>query len=80
MTLKIRSKLFLAAFTVGALSALAVSLLLNMWLRHLTVERIEQTLGAAWTGEARMAWASAYAALAGLMKEAAATCFWGRCL
>ena len=46
MTLKIRSKLFLAAFTVGALSALAVSLLLNMWLRHLTVERIEQTLGA----------------------------------
>jgi hemoglobin-like flavoprotein len=40
----------------------------------------EQTLGAAWTGEARMAWASAYAALAGLMKEAAATCFWGRCL
>jgi hemoglobin-like flavoprotein len=32
----------------------------------------EQTLGAAWTGEARMAWASAYAALAGLMKEAAA--------
>ena len=46
MTLKVRSKLFLAAFAVGALSALAVGLLLNLWLRRLTVDRIEQTLGA----------------------------------
>jgi hemoglobin-like flavoprotein len=32
----------------------------------------EHSLGPAWTAEARMAWASAYAVLAGLMKEAAA--------
>jgi two-component system, OmpR family, phosphate regulon sensor histidine kinase PhoR len=46
VTLKVRSKLFLATFAVGALSALAVGLLLSMWLQRLAVERIEQTLGA----------------------------------
>jgi hemoglobin-like flavoprotein len=32
---------------------------------------LEQTLGAAWTAETKLAWASAYAVLAGLMREAA---------
>ena len=42
----VRAKLFLATFVVGALSALAVGLVLNVWLGRLTVQRIEQTLGA----------------------------------
>jgi two-component system phosphate regulon sensor histidine kinase PhoR len=51
VNLKIRSKLFLAAFAVGAVSAVAVGILLNSRLQRLTVERIEQTLAA----ETRMA-------------------------
>ena len=46
MTLRVRSKLFLATFAVGALSALAVGVLLSLWIQRLTVDRIEQTLGA----------------------------------
>jgi two-component system, OmpR family, phosphate regulon sensor histidine kinase PhoR len=46
VTLKVRSKLFLATFAVGALSALAVGVVLSLWLQRLTVDRIEQTLGA----------------------------------
>jgi len=42
----VRAKLFVATFVVGALSALAVGLVLNVWLGRLTVQRIEQTLGA----------------------------------
>ena len=42
----VRGKLFLATFVVGALSALAVGLVLNVWLGRMTVQRIEQTLGA----------------------------------
>ena len=41
----VRGKLFVATFVVGALSALAVGLVLNVWLGRLTVQRIEQTLG-----------------------------------
>ncbi len=51
MTLTVRSKLFLAAFTVGAVSAVTAGILLNSRLQRLTVERIEQTLAA----ETRMA-------------------------
>ncbi len=46
MTLRFRSKLFLATFTVGALSAMAVGAVLDVRAARLTVRRIEQTLGA----------------------------------
>jgi two-component system phosphate regulon sensor histidine kinase PhoR len=46
VTLRFRSKLFLATFAVGALSALAVGAVLDVRAERLTVERIEQTLGA----------------------------------
>jgi two-component system, OmpR family, phosphate regulon sensor histidine kinase PhoR len=46
VTLRFRSKLFLATFAVGALSALAVGAVLDIRVQNLTVERIEQTLGA----------------------------------
>jgi two-component system, OmpR family, phosphate regulon sensor histidine kinase PhoR len=46
VTLRFRSKLFLATFAVGALSALAVGAVLNVRLQRVTVDRIEQTLGA----------------------------------
>ena len=46
MSLKVRSKLFLAAFAVGAISALTAGVLLNSRLQQLTVQRIEQTLAA----------------------------------
>ena len=51
MTLTVRSKLFLAAFAVGAVSAVTAAILLNSRLQKLTVERIEHTLAA----ETRMA-------------------------
>ena len=51
MSLTVRSKLFLAAFAVGAVSAVTAAVLLNSRLQRLTVERIEQTLAA----ETRMA-------------------------
>jgi two-component system, OmpR family, phosphate regulon sensor histidine kinase PhoR len=51
VSLTVRSKLFLAAFAVGAVSAVMASVLLNSRLQRLTVERIEQTLAA----ETRMA-------------------------
>ena len=51
MTLTVRSKLFLAAFAVGAVSAVTAAILLNSRLQTLTVERIEHTLAA----ETRMA-------------------------
>ncbi len=51
MTLTVRSKLFLAAFAVGAVSAITAAILLNSRLQKLTVDRIEQTLAA----ETRMA-------------------------
>jgi two-component system phosphate regulon sensor histidine kinase PhoR len=46
VTLTVRSKLFLAAFSVGALSALAAGVLLSVRLQRPTVERIEHTLAA----------------------------------
>ena len=46
MILTVRSKLFLAAFAVGALSAVTAGFLVNTRLQRLTVERIEQTLSA----------------------------------
>lgn len=46
MTLRFRGKLFLAAFAVGALTALVAGVLLQWWVRRLTVEHIEATLGA----------------------------------
>jgi two-component system phosphate regulon sensor histidine kinase PhoR len=46
VSLKVRSKLFLAAFAVGAISALTAGVLLNSRLQQLTVQRIEQTLAA----------------------------------
>jgi two-component system, OmpR family, phosphate regulon sensor histidine kinase PhoR len=51
VSLTVRSKLFLAAFAVGAVSAVTAAVLLNSRLQRLTVERIEQTLAA----ETRMA-------------------------
>jgi two-component system phosphate regulon sensor histidine kinase PhoR len=51
VTLTVRSKLFLAAFAVGAVSAVTAAILLNSRLQKLTVERIEHTLAA----ETRMA-------------------------
>jgi len=51
VSLKVRSKLFLAAFAVGAISAVTAAILLNSKLQRLTVERIERTLAA----ETRMA-------------------------
>ena len=51
MSLRVRSKLFLAAFAVGALSAVTAGVLQNSRLQRLTVDRIEQTLAA----ETRMA-------------------------
>jgi two-component system, OmpR family, phosphate regulon sensor histidine kinase PhoR len=51
VTLTVRSKLFLAAFAVGAVSAVTAGVLLSSRLQRLTVERIEQTLAA----ETRMA-------------------------
>ncbi len=46
MILTVRSKLFLAAFAVGALSAVTAGFLVNARLQGLTVQRIEQTLSA----------------------------------
>ena len=46
MSLRVRSKLFLAAFAVGALSAVTAGVLQNSRLQRLTVDRIEQTLAA----------------------------------
>lgn len=46
MTLRFRGKLFLAAFAVGALTALVAGALQQWWVRRLTVEHIEATLGA----------------------------------
>src|SRR4029453_3973597 len=46
VSLTVRSKLFLAAFAVGAVSAVTAAVLLNSRLQRLTVERIEQTLAA----------------------------------
>ncbi len=46
MTLRFRGKIFLAAFIVGAVSAITAGLVLQAWLRRLTVERIEATLSA----------------------------------
>jgi two-component system phosphate regulon sensor histidine kinase PhoR len=51
VSLTVRSKLFLAAFAVGALSAVTAGVLQNSRLQRLTVDRIEQTLAA----ETRMA-------------------------
>jgi two-component system phosphate regulon sensor histidine kinase PhoR len=51
VTLTVRSKLFLAAFAVGAVSAVTAGVLLSSRLQRPTVERIEQTLAA----ETRMA-------------------------
>jgi two-component system phosphate regulon sensor histidine kinase PhoR len=51
VSLTVRSKLFLAAFAVGVVSAVTAGVLLNSRLQRLTVERIEQTLAA----ETRMA-------------------------
>jgi len=38
--------MFLAAFIVGAVTAIAAGLVLQRWIRRLTVERIETTLSA----------------------------------
>ncbi len=46
MTLRVRSKIFLAAFLVGALTAVVAGGVLQWWIRRLTVERIEATLSA----------------------------------
>ena len=46
MTLRFRGKIFLAAFIVGAVTAIAAGLVLQQWIRRLTVERIETTLSA----------------------------------
>ena len=46
MTVRFRGKVFLAAFIVGAVSAMAAGLVLQAWIRRLTVERIEATLSA----------------------------------
>ena len=51
MTLRFRGKVFLAAFVVGVATAIVVGLVLQWWIRRLTVERIEATLSA----EARLA-------------------------
>ena len=46
MSIHFRGKVFLAAFIVGAISAISAGLLLQAWIRRLTVERIEATLSA----------------------------------
>jgi two-component system phosphate regulon sensor histidine kinase PhoR len=46
VTLRFRGKVFLAAFVVGTIAASVTALVLNWWLRGVTVERIEQTLAA----------------------------------
>ena len=46
MTIRFRGKVFLAAFIVGAVSAMTAGLVVQSWLRRLTVERIEATLSA----------------------------------
>jgi len=46
VTLRVRSKIFLAAFLVGALTAIVAGAVLQWWIRRLTVERIEATLSA----------------------------------
>jgi two-component system phosphate regulon sensor histidine kinase PhoR len=51
VTLRVRSKIFLAAFLVGALAAIVAGAVLQWWIRRLTVERIEATL----TAETRLA-------------------------
>lgn len=44
MTVRFRGKVFLAAFIVGAVSAMATGLVMQAWIRRLTVEHIEATL------------------------------------
>ena len=46
MRLRVRGKMFLAAFAVGAITAVAAGIVLQWWIRRLTVERIEGTLAA----------------------------------
>ncbi len=46
MTLRFRTKIFLAAFIVGAVTAVVAGALMQWWVRRLTVERIEGTLTA----------------------------------
>ncbi len=46
MSIHFRGKVFLAAFIVGAISAISAGLVLQAWIRRLTVERIEATLSA----------------------------------
>lgn len=46
MTVRFRGKVFLAAFVVGIVSATAAGLVLQGWIRRLTVEHIEATLAA----------------------------------
>ncbi|HEX6209397.1 MAG TPA: hypothetical protein VF136_01390, partial [Methylomirabilota bacterium] len=46
MTLRVRTKLFVAAFAVGALTATAAGAVLAWWQRGMAVRRIEQSLTA----------------------------------
>jgi two-component system phosphate regulon sensor histidine kinase PhoR len=46
VTIQFRGKVFVAAFIVGAVSALTAGLFLQSWIGRLTVERIEATLSA----------------------------------
>jgi two-component system phosphate regulon sensor histidine kinase PhoR len=46
VSIHFRGKVFLAAFVVGAISAISAGLVLQAWIRRLTVDRIEATLSA----------------------------------
>lgn len=46
MTLRFRSKVFLAAFAVAAVTSVVAGAVFNWWIRRQTVERIEKTLTA----------------------------------
>ena len=46
MTLRVRGKIFVAAFLVGALTSLSAGAVVQAWVRRLTVQRIEGTLAA----------------------------------